>query len=278
MRHLCNDIDVKRDHNGYLASTIQFETIIGKRVLSDNDIAKGISIIEGVEDCSVIATKIPSDRSPGSNRLGITGSPGVGKSTFMGALLTLIDSTKIRIAVIAVDPSSHKTYGAILADRVRLKNNFVFEHIFFRSMATRGAYGGLVNNIDVITNFLEFAGFDLIVIESVGVGQNEVEINSNVDFVIHILDSNVGDEVQIEKAGIMEIGDIFFINKDDRGINTNYLSAIKKSVDYQNQLLNEDRKVVVGSALELRGLSDVIDCLNMKFDQKLPIRSVAGLE
>ena len=269
---------MKSDHVDDLDHMVHFEMIIGKGMLSDSDVAKGISIIEGLDDCSVISKYIPSCKSRGTIRLGITGAPGVGKSTFMGAFLTLVDSTKLRIAVIAVDPSSHRTRGAILADRIRLKNNSVFDQIFFRSMATRGAYGGLVRNIEVIINFLEFAGFDLIVIETVGVGQNEIEINSKVDSVIHILDSNVGDEIQIEKAGIMEIGDLFFINKDDRGINVNFLSLIKKSLEYQNQLQHETKKVVVGSALELRGLSDVIDFLNFKFNNKLPYRDVGNLE
>lgn len=269
---------MKSDHIGDLSPVAHFEMIIGKKILSDNDIAKGISIIEGLDDCSVIARRIPNDKFRVSNRLGITGAPGVGKSTFMGAFLALVDSTKLKIAVIAVDPSSHRTRGAILADRVRLKNSSVFDQIFFRSMATRGAYGGLVKNIEVIIDFLEFAGFDLIVIETVGVGQNEVEINSKVDFVIHILDSNVGDEIQIEKAGIMEIGDVFFVNKEDRGINVNYLSAIKRSLEYQNQLQGENKMVIVGSALEMRGLADVIDFLNMRLDQKLPFRGVANLE
>lgn len=269
---------MKSIYEGGQSPLVHFEMIVGKKVLSENDIAKGISIIEGLDDCSVISRRIPTRKSRESKRLGITGAPGVGKSTFMGALLTLVDSTKIRIAVIAVDPSSHKTRGAILADRVRLKNVSLFDQIFFRSMATRGAYGGLVKNIEVIANFLEFAGFDLIIIETVGVGQNEVEINSLADFVIHILDSNVGDEIQIEKAGIMEIGDVFFINKDDREINSKYISALKSNLSSESQLQIEHKKVFVGSAIELRGISEVVDFMNSKLHHNLPFRDVTNLE
>jgi LAO/AO transport system kinase len=127
-------------------------------------------------------------------------------------------------------------------------------------------------------NFLQFTGFEMIILETVGVGQNEIEVSSNVDFVINLLDSNVGDEIQIEKAGIMEIGDILFINKEDRGINPSFLSSIQKSLEYENHLLGKERKLIVGSAIELTGLSVVVDCINGKVLHKLPVRDVKNGE
>jgi LAO/AO transport system kinase len=145
-------------------------------------------------------------------------------------------------------------------------------------LATRGAYGGLVKNIKEIVDFLQFAGFEMIILETVGVGQNEIDVSSSVDIVINLLDSNVGDEIQIEKAGIMEIGDVLFINKDDRGLNSNFISTIVKNLEYENHLLGKERKLIVGSAIELRGLTDVIDFINAKIVNKLPLKDVKNIE
>ncbi len=261
-----------------LSLIVEFKNLIGTSILTELDIAKGISIIEAIEDCSLLEDCLPKHNGHPTLTIGITGAPGVGKSTFMNAFLTFVDSTKLRIAVVAVDPSSHRTNGAILADRIRMSNNSAFDQIFFRSMATRGAYGGLVKNIREIMNFLQFAGFEMIILETVGVGQNEIEVDSSVDIVINLLDSNVGDEIQIEKAGIMEIGDILFINKDDRKINSSFISSIKKSLEYENHLLGKERKLIVGSAIELRGLTDVIDFINGKIINKLPLKEVKNIE
>jgi len=256
----------------------EFRKLISKSILSEIDIAKGITIIESIEDCSLLEDSLLKGKSDSSLRIGITGAPGVGKSTFINALLTFVDSKKLRIAVVAVDPSSRRTNGAILADRIRISNNYAFDEIFFRSLATRGAYGGLVKNIKEIVDFLQFAGFEMIILETVGVGQNEIDVSSSVDIVINLLDSNVGDEIQIEKAGIMEIGDVLFINKDDRGLNSNFISTIVKNLEYENHLLGKERKLIVGSAIDLRGLTDVIDFINAKIVNKLPLKDVKDIE
>ena len=275
---MCDDFSVTVIQVKDLTLIAAFRNLIGKNILSEIDIAKGISIIEAIQDCSLLEDCLPIDERDSTLRIGITGAPGVGKSTFMNGFLTYVDATKLRIAVVAVDPSSHRTNGAILADRIRMSNNATFDQIFFRSLATRGAYCGLVKNIKEIMNFLQFAGFQLIILETVGVGQNEIDVSSSVDIVINLLDSNVGDEIQVEKAGIMEIGDILFINKDDRGINSSFISSIKNSLEYENHLLGKERKLIVGSAIELRGLSDVIDFINGKVMNKLPLKDVKNIE
>lgn len=234
------------------------EFIFKKGNWSDSDVARGISIIEnnGLE--------IPTLKNLAGNlnsgtacRIGITGAPGIGKSTFINSFLSQINLSNYKVAVLAVDPSSRLTHGALLGDRIRISNNLVTEKIFFRSIASRGAYGGLNKSIGEILYFLECCGFNLILVETVGVGQNEVDIAKFTTSVIYVLDSNTGDEVQLEKAGIMEVADIFFVNFREELVNQQF-------IHYLNLLaLEKKSKVVVGSALVGEGLEVLANYLNL---------------
>ncbi|MBX2907967.1 MAG: methylmalonyl Co-A mutase-associated GTPase MeaB [Taibaiella sp.] len=148
--------------------------------------------------------------------VGITGPPGAGKSTLVNALLHYWLGENKRIAVIAVDPSSPFNYGALLGDRIRMSEYYTNPNIFIRSLATRGALGGLSAKIIEITDVVKEAPFDIVLVETVGVGQSEVEIAGLADCTIVTLVPEAGDEVQTLKAGIMEIADIFAVNKADR--------------------------------------------------------------
>ena len=148
--------------------------------------------------------------------IGITGPPGAGKSTIVNALLKHWLKQNKRIAVIAVDPSSPFNYGALLGDRIRMGEFYTNPNIFIRSLATRGALGGLSARIIEITDLVKEAPFDLVIVETVGVGQSEVEIAGLADCTVVALVPEAGDEVQTLKAGIMEIADIFVVNKADR--------------------------------------------------------------
>ncbi len=148
--------------------------------------------------------------------LGLTGPPGAGKSTLVDQLARFYRKRNRTVGIIAVDPSSPYTGGAILGDRIRMQEHFADPGIYIRSMATRGSLGGLARATADVTTVLDAAGRDLIMIETVGVGQDEIDIVRLADITIVILVPGMGDDVQTIKAGIMEIADIFVINKSDR--------------------------------------------------------------
>lgn len=148
--------------------------------------------------------------------IGITGPPGAGKSTLVNGLIELLLAQGKKIGIIAVDPSSPFNYGALLGDRVRMAQHFNNDHVFIRSMASRGALGGLSPRIIEVSDLMKAAGFDYLFIETVGVGQSEVEIAGIASTTVVVVVPEAGDEIQTMKAGLMEIADIFVVNKADR--------------------------------------------------------------
>lgn len=153
---------------------------------------------------------------PASNIIGITGPPGAGKSTITDALIGEMVSRGNKVGVICVDPSSPFNLGALLGDRVRMNKWYTHSDVFIRSLASRGSLGGLHPSIIEITDVMKAFSFDYIIIETVGVGQSEIEIAGLADLTVIVLVPEAGDEVQTMKAGLMEIGNIFVVNKADR--------------------------------------------------------------
>jgi len=178
-------------------------------------LARAISFIEneqqGYDD---MLRFLQDDRSP--KIIGITGPPGAGKSTLVDALIDELIREEKKIAVLCIDPSSPFNLGALLGDRIRMSQWYTHPDVFIRSLATRGSVGGLSPKIIEITDLIKSAQFDHIIVETVGVGQSEIEIAGLADITIVVVVPESGDEVQTMKAGLMEIADIFVINKSDR--------------------------------------------------------------
>ena len=178
-------------------------------------LARGVTIVENeLEGYEWLMAHL--EKNDDLRVIGITGPPGAGKSTIVNSLLHCWLKEGKKVAVIAVDPSSPFNYGALLGDRIRMSEFYTNPNVYIRSLATRGALGGLSAKIIEITGLVKEAPFDIIVVETVGVGQSEVEIAGLADCTIVALVPEAGDEVQTLKAGIMEIADIFVVNKADR--------------------------------------------------------------
>ena len=178
-------------------------------------LARVLSLIESGSDKSVQCAKLLYPHSGKAKIVGVTGSPGAGKSTLVEKLVISLRGRGLTVAVLAVDPSSPFSGGALLGDRIRMADIVEDTGVFIRSMATRGALGGLAPKTSESVFALDAAGFDIIIIETVGVGQAEVEIVRTADTVVLVLVPGMGDGVQALKAGIVEIADIYAVNKAD---------------------------------------------------------------
>lgn len=179
-------------------------------------VARLISLVED-ESPKLPALAKLLRRYPGSAQVvGVTGAPGVGKSTTTSALIGALRASGCRVGVLAVDPSSPFSGGALLGDRIRMTEHATDDGVFIRSMATRGKLGGLSAAVPQALRILDAAGFDVVLVETVGVGQSEIEVVRLADTTVVLLAPGMGDGVQAAKAGILEIADIFVVNKADR--------------------------------------------------------------
>jgi LAO/AO transport system kinase len=178
-------------------------------------LARAISLVENESDgFEELLQSLPHHAH--GRIIGITGPPGAGKSTLVDALIGKLNNEGKKIAVLCVDPSSPFNFGALLGDRIRMSMWYTQANVFIRSLATRGSLGGLHPKIIEITELMQAASFDYIIVETVGVGQSEVEIAGLADVTVVVVVPEGGDEVQTMKAGLMEIADIFVVNKADR--------------------------------------------------------------
>ena len=190
--------------------------VVARRI---RDVARAITIVENGGTSARDLMAALSARPQAQRRaqtIGLTGSPGVGKSTMTAALIAALREQQRSVAVLAVDPSSPFSGGALLGDRIRMQSHSQDADVFIRSMASRGHLGGLAAAAGQVLRVFDAAGFDVVLIETVGVGQSEVEIAAAADTTVVLLAPGMGDGIQAAKAGILEIGDVFVVNKADR--------------------------------------------------------------
>lgn len=197
--------------------------------MSERQMARLISRIErgGEYDLSV---DLAVDVSDSAQVIGVTGAPGSGKSTLVDVLAREIRSDGLTVAILAIDPSSHLTGGAVLGDRVRMSSHSRDQGIYIRSMATRGSTTGLARAARAAVGILEGAGYDVVIVETVGVGQVELDVLSVADTVAVVLVPGLGDTMQMNKAGIMEAGDLFVVNMADRAETSGFVRELKQAL------------------------------------------------
>ncbi len=204
------------------------DTFIEKLYHGDrHSVARAISLVESGNSSSSELLKILFQKTGNAYRIGITGPPGAGKSTITNELTKQYTSKNKKVGIVAVDPTSPFTGGALLGDRVRMNDVGQIPGVFIRSMATRGSLGGLSKKAIDAADVLDAAGFDIIILETVGVGQSELDIAQAADTTIVVLVPESGDAVQAMKAGLMEIADLFVLNKSDRPSAHQAVTALK---------------------------------------------------
>jgi LAO/AO transport system kinase len=223
-------------------------------------------LISLVEDASPLLREVMAALAPYSGNariVGITGSPGVGKSTSTSALVKQLRAAGQRVGVLAVDPSSPFSGGALLGDRVRMSEHALDPEVYIRSMASRGHLGGLSWTTPQALRVLDVAGCDVILVETVGVGQSEVEIAGLADTTLVLLAPGMGDGIQAAKAGILEIGDVYVVNKADRD------GADQVCRDLRGMLALSERPegswrppIVATTASKGEGVADVVAALD----------------
>ena len=231
-------------------------------ILASNkrSIARGISLVENeVPEASKLLKSLYKDTG-NAYVIGVTGPPGAGKSTITNNLTKLLREKKYKVGIIAVDPTSPFTGGALLGDRIRMQEIGTEDDVFIRSMATRGSLGGLAKKAKEACEVLDAAGKDYVIIETVGVGQSELDIAQTADTTIVTLVPESGDAVQTMKAGLMEIGDIFVINKSDREGADALAVALRTMLHLKmKETDNWETKVVKTIGTQNKGIDDLLN-------------------
>ena len=223
-------------------------------------------VISWIENASPALPMISKELAPDTGRahiIGLTGAPGVGKSTTVTYLVHGLRARGERVGVLAVDPSSPFSGGALLGDRVRMQEHALDREVYIRSMATRGHLGGLAVATPQALRAFDAAGFDTVIVETVGVGQSELEVAEMVDTVLVLLAPGMGDGIQAAKAGILEIGDIFTVNKSDREGAQALVRELRTMIALANRGPQDWKPPIVTTvAHENRGIAELLEVID----------------
>ncbi len=239
------------------------ELVASARAGEARAVARLISL---VEDESPRLREVTAALAPHTGRahvVGLTGPPGVGKSTSTSALVRTLRDRGRRVGVLAVDPSSPFSGGALLGDRVRMGDHTLDEGVFIRSMAARGHLGGLSWSTPQAMRVLDAAGFDVVLVETVGVGQSEVEVAGLADTTVVLLAPGMGDGIQAAKAGILEVGDVYVVNKADRDGAPQVARDLRAMLNFAERAAGEWRQPILKTVAQTgEGVDDVVDALD----------------
>lgn len=220
-----------------------------------SSLARLISLVESGDLDALEIKEMISPHLGKAYRVGITGPPGGGKSTLVDKLTIIIRSKGLSVGIVAVDPSSVITGGAVLGDRIRMQQHYLDDGVFIRSMATRGSYGGLSGAVSTTLNLLDAFGKDIIMVETAGVGQTEVSIAEIADTVIAVLFPGFGDGIQLMKAGLIEIADIIVVNKADYEGAGRFVSELREALILSPRKV--EQSVIVTQAINNIGIGEL---------------------
>ena len=254
---------------------MKFDAEILNNLSIDNKrlIARIISVVESENDLAIEILKKIFKKSGNAYRIGITGPPGAGKSTLTNQITKLLLSQNKSVAIIAVDPTSPFSGGALLGDRVRMNDIGMLNNVYIRSIATRGSLGGLSKKTIDIADVLDAAGFDFIIFETVGVGQSELDIAKIADTTVVTLVPESGDSIQAMKAGLMEIADIFVLNKSDRPGADKAFIALQTTLQLQSFSNNNWYPPIIKTkALLNEGIAELVE--KMEEHRKFCVKTI----
>ena len=251
-----------------MKKVVDVDTLLARGQQGDKrSTARLISLIErGGEEAQAVLAKLWNHTGK-AKIIGITGPPGAGKSTMTDKLAKYWRAKGLKVGIVAVDPTSPFSGGAILGDRVRMGDLTLDPNVFIRSMGTRGQLGGLSSACAGAVNVLDACGYDTVIIETVGVGQSEVEVVNVADVVAVVTVPGLGDDVQAIKAGIFEIGDLFIVNKADRPGADRTAAELRSMLDMEEDERKRNMPVLLVCAAQNQGVGEACDKMDELFDK-----------